>query len=275
MPEGAGRLGGEHLLGQRILSAAILIPVVGVAVYLGGPWLAMVVGLAALLAGWEFYGLLHRGGYGPSIPLGLLLIVLLLLGAYRPEWGLIRPAVVGMVMLTLGWQLFQAGSPAPMVDWALTLSGGLYLGWLMGHFLLLRAAPQGLLWMGVALLSTWICDSGAYFVGLSFGRHKLWPRISPKKSWEGAVGGWISGVVLTAVIAGLLGLGWPHGAAIGALVGIVAPFGDFSVSMLKRQVGVKDSSHLIPGHGGMLDRIDSLLFTVPVVYYYACFVMGL
>jgi len=89
------------------------------------------------------------------------------------------------------------------------------------------------------------------------------------------VGGWISGVVLTAVIAGLLGLGWPHGAAIGALVGIVAPFGDFSVSMLKRQVGVKDSSHLIPGHGGMLDRIDSLLFTVPVVYYYACFVMGL
>jgi len=153
------------------------------------------------------------------------------------------------------------------------VSGGLYLGWLMGHFLLLRAAPQGVRWIGVALLSTWICDSGAYFVGTSAGRHKLWPRISPNKSWEGAAGGWISGVVLTAVLTALLGLGWPHGAAIGSLLGIVAPFGDLAVSMLKRQVGVKDSSHLIPGHGGMLDRIDSLLFTVPVVYYYACFVV--
>ena len=268
-------MGGELLLGQRILSAAILVPVVGVVVYLGGPWLAVVVGLAALLAGWEFYALLRRGGYGPSRPLGLLLIALLLLGTYQPEWGLIQPVVAGMVMLTLGWQLFQADSPVPMVDWALTVSGGLYLGWLMGHFLLLRAAPQGLCWIVAALLSTWICDSGAYFVGLSFGRHKLWPRISPKKSWEGAVGGCMSGVVLTAVIAGLLDLGWSHGAAIGALVGIAAPFGDFAVSMLKRQVGVKDSSHLIPGHGGMLDRIDSLLFTIPVVYYYACFVVGL
>lgn len=261
------------MLRTRILSAAILVPVVGVAVYLGGPWLAMVVGLAALLAGWEFYALLRKGGYGPSTPLGLLLIALLLLGAYRPQWGLIRPAVAGMVMLTLGWQLFQADSPAPMVDWALTVAGGLYLGWLMGHFLLLRA--EGLRWIVVALLSTWICDSGAYFVGLSFGRHKLWPRISPKKTWEGAVGGWVSGVVLTTVVTALLGLGWLHGVAIGALVGIVAPFGDFAVSMLKRQVGVKDSSHLIPGHGGMLDRIDSLLFTIPVVYYYACFVVGL
>lgn len=263
------------MLYTRVLSAVVLIPIVGVVVYLGGFWFALVVGLAALLAGYEFYGLLRKGGYGPSTALGLLLIVLLLLGAYQPGWGLIRPAVAGMVMLTLGWQLFRADSPAPMVDWALTVSGGVYLGWLMGHFLLLRAAPRGLRWIVVALLSTWICDSGAYFVGLSFGRHKLWPRISPKKSWEGAVGGWMSGVVLTAVITGLLGLAWPHGAVIGALVGIVAPFGDFAVSMLKRQVGVKDSSHLIPGHGGMLDRIDSLLFTIPVVYYYAYFVVAL
>ena len=263
------------MLGQRILSACILLPPVGAAVYLGGPWLAAVVGAATLVAGHEFYSLLRRGSYAPSTSLGLLLIALLLLGAYRPEWGLIRPAVTGVLILTLSWQLFRVDSPRPMVDWALTVSGGLYLGWLMGHFLLLRAAPRGLHWVIVALLSTWICDSGAYFVGLSFGRHKLWLCISPKKTWEGAVGGGISGVVLTALLTGLLGLGWPHGALIGALVGIVAPFGDFAVSMLKRQVGAKDSSHLIPGHGGMLDRIDSLLFTVPVVYYYAHFVVGL
>lgn len=266
------------MLRQRVLSAVVLIPVVGMGVYLGGPWLALLIGLAALLAGREFYALLRKGGYWPSAPLGLLLIALLLLGAYQPAWGLAEPAVVGMVMLTLTWQLFQARSTAPMVDWALTLSGGLYLGWLMGHFLLLRAAPQGLQWLVVAVLSTWICDSGAYFLGMSFGSHKLWPRVSPKKSWEGAAGGWLTGVVLTAVVTGLLDLGWIHGAAIGILVGIVAPLGDLAVSMLKRQVGVKDSSdgissrHVIPGHGGMLDRIDSLLFTVPVVFYYVCLV---
>jgi phosphatidate cytidylyltransferase len=267
------------LLGQRVLSAAVLIPVVGLAVYLGGSWLAVVVGLATLLAGWEFYALLRKGGHGPSTALGLLFIALLLQSAYQPKWELAQPAVTGVVMLTLAWQLFRAHSLAPMVDWALTVAGGVYLGWLMGHFLLLRAAPQGLRWMAIALLSTWLCDSGAYLVGVSFGRHRLWPRISPKKSWEGAVGGWISGVVLTAAIAAFVNVGWSHGIAIGALVGIVAPFGDFAVSMLKRQVGAKDSSdglsrrHLIPGHGGMLDRIDSLLFTVPVVYYYVCFVV--
>lgn len=266
---------GHHLLGRRILSASVLIPVVGGAVYLGGPWLAMVVGGAALVAGYEFYGLLRRRSYAPSTWSGLLLIALLLLGAYQPQWPVIRPAVAGVLMLTLGWQLFQAHSPTPMADWALTLSGGMYLGWLMGHFLLLRAASGGLRWLALALLSTWICDSGAYFIGLWLGRHKLWPRISPKKTWEGAVGGGISGVVLTALVASLLGLGWPHGVLIGALVAIVAPFGDLAVSMLKREVGAKDSSHLIPGHGGMLDRIDSLLFTVPVVYYYAAFVAGL
>lgn len=266
---------GKRLLRTRILSAIVLIPIVGAAVYLGNFFFALMVGLAALLAGREFYTLLHRGGHRPSTVLGLLLISLLLLGAYKPDWGLTRPVMTGMVILTLGWQLFQAESQAPVVDWALTLAGGVYLGWPMGYFLKLRSAPQGLLWIGVALLSTWTCDTGAYFVGLSLGRHKLWPRISPKKTREGAVGGWISGVLLTAVITGLLGLGWNHGAAIGALVGIVAPFGDFAVSMLKRQAGVKDSSHLIPGHGGMLDRVDSLLFTVPVVYYYAHFAVGL
>jgi len=252
----------------------VLIPIVGVAVYWGGPWLAGMVGLAALLAGWEFYALVQRGGYRPSRLLGLSFIALLLLGAYLPGWGLTWPVVAGMIMFTLGWQLFQKDTSAPVVDWALTVSGGLYLGWLMGHFLLLRSVHQGLYWTVVALLSTWSCDTGAYFVGLSCGRHKLWPRISPKKTWEGAAGGWVCGVVLTAAIAGLLGLGWFHGALIGALVATIGPFGDFAVSMLKRQVGVKDSGRLIPGHGGVLDRMDSLLFTIPVVYYYVLFVVG-
>ena len=253
----------------------MLIPIVGVAVYLGGAWLAMMMGLATLWSGWEYFTLLHRGGYQPAKALGLLFIALLLSGVYWQGLAVIRPVVTGVLILSLSWQLFQKDSPAPMVDWALTVSGGLYLGWMAGHFLLLRAAPFGFRWIVVALLSTWISDSGAYFIGRSFGRHKLWPRISPKKTWEGAVGGWVCGVALTPLVTDLLGLGWLHGALVGALVGIVAPFGDLAVSMLKRQVGAKDSGHLIPGHGGMLDRIDSLLFIGPLVYYYVRFVVGL
>jgi phosphatidate cytidylyltransferase len=263
------------LLRTRILSAMVLIPAVGAAVYLGGAWLTLVVCLAALSAGSEFYALLRRAGYLPATSIGLPFIALLLLTTYRSGWNLAQPLVTFALILSLTWQLFQVQSAAPVVDWALTLSGGVYLGWLMAHFLLLRAAPQGLRWLTLALLSTWVCDSAAYLVGVSIGKHKLWPRISPKKSWEGLLGGWVCGTAFTAALGALLGMGWLHGAVVGALIAIVGPFGDFGVSMLKRQVGVKDSSdaltgrNLIPGHGGMLDRIDSLLFTVPVVYYYA------
>jgi phosphatidate cytidylyltransferase len=119
-------------------------------------------------------------------------------------------------------------------------------------------------------LITWVNDSAAYFVGKAIGRHPCAPYLSPKKTWEGTIGGWIGGLV-AAVLLGqwLVDLPWSHGLALGALVATVAPFGDLAKSMVKRQMGVKDFRVLIPGHGGMLDRVDSLLFVAPVVYYYA------
>ncbi|MEA3459404.1 MAG: phosphatidate cytidylyltransferase, partial [Chloroflexota bacterium] len=224
---------------------------------------------AFCLAGYEFFQMMTAGGYKPSHVLGLALIVLLLADARYPSRQLIRPAVSAILVLSLLWQIFQKHTLTPAVDWALTVAGGLYLGWVGGFFISLRDAAQGMSWLALVFLPTWACDTAAYFVGLSLGRHKLLPRISPGKSWEGTVGGWLAGLALTLLVGRFIGLNLIHSLALGALVGIAAPLGDLAISMMKRQVGVKDSSHLIPGHGGMLDRIDSLLFVVVVVYCYA------
>jgi phosphatidate cytidylyltransferase len=262
------------VLSHRVFSAVALIPIVAWVVYAGNWWFLGVLAIAGTLAGREFYQMMRQSGFQPAPAIGLPLLLLLLLDAYRPSWGIVRPAIVLIIILAFVWHLFQKGDASPTVSWALTVMGGLYLGWFLGHFLLLRARPDGLAWTVVAFLATWISDSAAYFVGLTMGRHKLWPRISPKKSWEGSIGGLVTGVLGTMLIAWLAGLPIGHGAVIGVLIPIITPFGDFAISMMKRQVNVKDSSTLIPGHGGMLDRLDSLLFASVVVYYYVTWVVG-
>jgi phosphatidate cytidylyltransferase len=184
------------------------------------------------------------------------------------------------VMGTLIWQLLRPPEGQPTQSWALTLGAALWLGWLISHFVLIRemSSPFGLgtgtRWLVVTFLATWVTDSAAYFVGKAVGRHPFAPYLSPKKTWEGTVGGWIGGVVGTALVAHwLVELPWMHGLILGALVGIAATLGDLAKSMVKRQMKVKDFSALIPGHGGMFDRIDSLLFVAPVVYYYATLVV--
>jgi phosphatidate cytidylyltransferase len=124
------------------------------------------------------------------------------------------------------------------------------------------------MWLTVTALTVWIMDTGAYFIGVRFGHHKLWPRISPKKSWEGFWGGLGSATLAAALMAHfwLPGVSAWQGALLGVLVGCVGPLGDLSESLFKRQSGVKDSSQLIPGHGGVLDRVDSFIFVAPAVY---------
>lgn len=262
------------MLRQRVLSAAIMLPLVLGATYAGGFWFFAIIVIAASIAGYEFFQMMRLGEYQPSPAWGLALIWLLLMDARYPAWQVARPALTGVMVLSLCWQLFKKDTSTPTVDWALTIAGGLYLGWVAGHFISLRDAPHGLEWMVLTLFTTWVADSGAYFIGLSIGRHRFFPRLSPKKTWEGTIAGWLCGVATALLIGTLMGLSFIHGLILGALVSAFLPLGDLAVSMMKRQVGVKDSSSLIPGHGGMLDRLDSLLFAVPVVYYYASLVVG-
>ena len=254
------------MLKTRLISAIVAIPIVIGAVYLGGVWFAVGAGLVALIAGWEFGQMMKAGGYQTAPLFTLVLIVVLMYTSYQPWPALLSFALTAILLISLAWQLFQT-APHPTATWALTLAGGLYIGWGLGHLVAQR--PDGQAWVWLALLATWGADTLAYFVGRAIGQHKLWPRHSPKKTWEGLIGSIFGGIAGALLVAFFFGLNWGVALVIGAIIPIAGLFGDLSISMMKREVGVKDSSNLFPGHGGFLDRIDSLLFVSMVVFYYA------
>ena len=267
------------MLRTRVLSAFVLIPIVGWSVWRGDWWLFACVLLATGLAGHEFGQLMRRADFAPSTIFILATVVICLLDAQLPTLDLALPGLTWILILSISWQLFQAQRPAPTADWAVTIAGGLYLGWLAAHMIRLRMMPDGLDWGILALLVTWGNDTAAYLVGNAWGRHKLWPRLSPRKTWEGVLGGTV-GSLLTGAGVGFLAMHWlgvigpVHGLMVGLLASVVGPFGDLAISMMKRHAQVKDSSHIIPGHGGFLDRTDSLLFVVVAAYYYATWFAG-
>jgi phosphatidate cytidylyltransferase len=253
---------------KRTISAAVLLPLVLGAIIIGGDLFSALVALVLGLATFEFVRLMERGDYRPALLFSWGFVGIGVLIARDPNGAWLRPTTSALLGGALVWQLLQPQRAEPTADWALTVVGGLYIGWMGGHLVALRFVPDGVRWLLLPLGITWCADSGAYFVGSAWGRRKLAPRLSPGKTVEGTAGGWITGVIAGGLLAGLLGLGAVHGLALGALIGIASPLGDLGISMMKRQVGAKDSGHLIPGHGGMLDRIDSILFTVVIGYYY-------
>lgn len=220
-------------------------------------------------------------GARPSPVLATALLWVLLLNVQFPDWDLLRPGVSLVLISAVTWQLTRHKGN-PIVDWALTLTGPLYVGWFGAHLISLRNLPGGLWWTVTTLASIWAADGAAYLVGRAWGRHKLAPRVSPGKTWEG----WVSGIIVsaptTAGLAALWGLAaGPEGPTPleGLLSGLViasaAPLGDLFVSKIKRLVGVKDTGVIFPGHGGALDRIDSLLWAVVIGYYFAVWFHGL
>ena len=263
------------MLITRIISALILIPLVVVAVYLGGVWLVGLVAIFAALGAIEFYQIARRLGVRPYIWVGTGLTVLLVVAAQFAAHQ-IGPRVfilaLGALMVLRVWRQDLAGF---LGDWSATLVGSAYIGGMLSHFVLLRALSQGVAWVAVAALTTWLSDTAAYLVGTTMGRRPFFPKVSPRKTLEGAIAALVSGVVTAMAIAiPFLHLSWPLAALLGLLISLAAIFGDLAESLIKRQAGVKDSGNLIPGHGGALDRIDSLLFVAVVVYYFAIWVVG-
>ena len=260
------------MLKYRIASAVILIPIVLGSVYFGGLGFFAVVTLALLIAGYEFFDLARRVGHRPIPALGLALIVLFLFNAYaRAGWELeiLTVALVGSLVLAIFWR-----EDDWIASWALTFAGALYVGWLGAYTIRVRELPNGLIWAVLALVTIWATDTGAYFVGTRLGRHGFFTAISPKKTWEGAIGGWVAATLVMLVLGSLFaGLEPVKALLFGFGLSIAATFGDLAESLLKRQTGVKDSGNLVPGHGGLLDRIDSLLFGAAFAYYYLVWVL--
>lgn len=272
------------MLRDRVISAVILGPVVILLAYVGGIlWLATVL-LVGVLAWREIVRLLQRNHFTLDRNLGLFFVVGAIAEAYVQEAGLLsadllRPLLAGLITFSLIWALYNKGEH-PTADWGMTVASSLYLGFMLSHAVSLRERSTGMggpgfFWILLAICLCWITDSMAYFVGTMLGKHKLWPRISPKKTWEGLIGGSLAVIIA----APLLGWWWLQlnpwwGLLLGVLVAALDPFGDFAVSLFKRMAQIKDSSQLIPGHGGMLDRLDSLLFILPLVTYFALVVVG-
>lgn len=261
-------------LARRLATAAVGIPLLALALFWGPPLVIVAIAAAAAALGlWEFYALLSARGVAPLRVTGFVLGAAFFLQTVRP--ALVPPAIVPIaVILLLCAMLTRAGDvPGSVTSAAGTLLGAAYLGGLGGTMAALRLAPyeSGGPWIEMLLLTTiMMADSAALFVGSTIGRHKMAPRISPGKTWEGLAGGLVGGVV-GALVVRQLALRWmpvPHTVVLALLVTLFGVAGDLAESLLKRWAGVKDSGTLFPGHGGMLDRLDSLLLGAPVLYYY-------
>ena len=256
---------------RRIYTILVLAPLVyAVTRYLPPIAFSVVVVLAGALALFEFYRLCFSDrSHSWLIGVGLTGFAALILGTHRPD--IIVPILLATLVCIISVPLLNR-SPIEqsLRDGAMTLFGVLYLGLTLGTLSMTRLLPQGEWLIFFLLLVTWASDTGAYYVGTLYGRHRLAPRISPKKTVEGLVGGLIG-----AIIVGYAARWWflPELSGLDCLIlatllTITGLWGDLTESAMKRSVGMKDSGGILPGHGGMLDRLDSLLFAAPAFYYY-------
>jgi phosphatidate cytidylyltransferase len=260
-------------LGKRVLSTVVLVPIF-VWILLGGPaWVfALVIVGVSMLANWEFTRMFQRAGVPVLREAGLLWGGLVTLAFVRSDRAGAAFAVVVLGLLAASLDRGSAG-PERWQRVAVTLLGVCYVNWLLGHAISLRALPDGVHWILLLVWVTWIGETAAYLVGSLAGRHKLAPGISPGKTVEGAVAQLVASVLAALAAGGWLfpGLHVRDALAVGILLGVLGQLGDLVESALKRSVGVKDAGNVIPGHGGMLDRIDGLLFNVPVLFYYVTY----
>jgi len=280
------------MLKKRVITALWGIPLLVAVVWFGEPWnptlFTVFVAVWALLAAFEFYRLVATSKVSPLTYFGLVCVLLFIVGrnpdvlsALEPHFDidLITPLLLtATAVLSFVWLLARRQKEGAFAGWAWTMAGILYIGWLLSYLVSLRGLEDGRNWIFLALFTTFASDTTAFFVGRALGRHPLAPNISPGKTWEGAVGGVLGAVLVSLffVLPTPLSLNpyinWGQAILLGLLVSVFGQIGDLTESLLKRNMGVKDSGTLIPGHGGVLDRVDSIVFAGVVVYYFALFV---
>jgi len=235
------------------------------------PWFTVFAVVWGMLAALEFYRITAVSRVPVLAGFGTVWTVLFVISPHFNFPFLIPALLAGAVVISLMALVFLPQKDDIFATWAWTIAGVLYVGWL-GSYLVRLLLEAGINWFLLALLAIFACDSAAFFTGGALGRHRLAPRISPHKTWEGALAGLLASVVFCLLFTLPSPLAVPLGGGqavlLGLLVGTIGQLGDLVESLLKRNRGIKESGNLLPGHGGLLDRMDSVVFVAVVVYYF-------
>ncbi|GAB4493516.1 MAG: phosphatidate cytidylyltransferase [Anaerolineales bacterium] len=260
---------------KRTLAAFGVLAIGLPALMIGGIPYFLVIAFFVLAATREYLQMFTLIGHQPARALLLAGVFALLL--VRNWWPAYAIALyVALIFISMAWHLwrYERGRDHAALDFAISAAGLTYLGWLGAYLLDLRNLPDGAWWVFWVLPSVWLGDTGAYAIGAAYGSHKMSPRLSPKKSWEGFWAGVFTAGLAGAFLAycystwGPLHLSLGQGAVLGLILGLLTPLGDLGESMFKRQASMKDSGNVIPGHGGAFDRIDSWLWGAPIGYFF-------
>lgn len=262
---------------QRTIVAAIITPLALIFIYLGGYFYLGLITVLLVVTAWEYIKLLRIINLNPAVPLVLAGVILLALSRSLFNFSYNSALLTLFLLGTAAYYILQhernIGNPA--TDFGATLSIFLYIGFLGSYLISLRMLPGGMWWTFLVLPIVWFADSGAYLIGTHFGKHKLAARTSPNKTWEGYFGGILMGVLsgigLTFLYQQVFNAGIDitllEAAFLALIISAAIPLGDLTESMIKRQASSKDSGNLLPGHGGLFDKLDSLFWAAPIGYY--------
>jgi len=267
------------MLKQRLITAFTILPLFLVVMWYGNPWFTAFVALAGLIGLAEFYR--HSGtAKTPLLNIfGLIWAFLFLVSPHLSAWGVTRVLLL-TVGLTVSLVLLLCLRPRERVfsAWVWMLGGALYIGWMLSYFIALYGLEGGREWVFFAVFACSGSDIFAYFIGRAWGKHIMAPTISPGKTWEGALGGLLGALALGMIIyfsvfSSGMSVDWWHAVILCLLISVFGQAGDLVESLFKRNMSAKESGNSLPGHGGFMDRLDSVVFTGVVVYYYVVWLL--
>ncbi len=265
---------------RRLITSLGLVLIGMPAILFGGIFYFLLMGTFLIGAAWEYVQLFRAVKFEPQIIITVGGVAFIIFSRmFFPQFAM--PIFAASILIALAYHLiaYERGRDQAAIDFAITVAGVTYIGWIGAYLFDLRNLPEGGWWLMLVMCCVWLGDSGAYSLGRAYGRHKIAPRLSPKKSWEGYAGsvftGMLSGIFFVYAftkygnLTGDIAI-W-QGAILGLILGALPPLGDLGESMIKRQSGIKDSSDIIPGHGGFFDRVDSWLWGAVIGYYFLIF----
>jgi phosphatidate cytidylyltransferase len=258
------------MLRHRILTAVVGLPLLIAVIWFGEPWFTILIAVMAALASFEFYRMAGGLRVQPITYFGIAWVLLLIVSPHCLYPQTLPILITSAIVVSLIWLLFRRPRDQAFASWAWTMAGILYIGWMLSYWVQLRSLEGGKELVFLAMFTTFASDTSAFFIGRTWGKHALAPAISSGKTWEGAIGGLLSSIVASLIISVIFILPFSYWqiALVGLIISVFAQFGDLVESLLKRNTGVKDAGKLMPGHGGILDRVDSLIFTGVIVYYF-------